>query len=163
MTRFLTRVKKLSQFLLILFYSSQKLESIWLDFDWLWLEMCRVNRVIIDSSLTRVCSSLTRVSKFLTQLGFDWLESTRVMTRLITGMYACMYQWWIKSRLESTWVGQSRVESKNVKTRVKLEQTRVKLELIMTRLTRHISSQSQSKSSQIDLSFWLKSNKIKRN
>ena len=48
----------------------------------------------------------------------------------------------------------TRVESrssrvKNFETRVKLEQTRVKLESIMTRLTRHISSQSRVKLTQV--------------
>ena len=70
---------------------SQKSESIWLDFDWLWLEMCQVNRIIIDLSLTWAFRVWLGFQKFLIRLDFARPGSTRVATRLITNIYIYIY------------------------------------------------------------------------
>ena len=53
----------------------------------------------------------------------------------------------VATRVDSGHAKSGRV--KNCRNSTKTEKTRVKLELIMTRSTRHISGQSQSKSSQL--------------
>ena len=88
-----------------IFYSSQIFLSNWLDF-WVTRVNFRVNvtRVLtqydskyvesIESNwleFNSSCSSLTRVSKFLTRLALDSTRVTRVMTRLITDIYIYIY------------------------------------------------------------------------
>ena len=123
-SRYLTRVKWNQEKLTPFFYSSQKKESIWLEFTRIFDSNKKIDLIFLLDPITRVnltrfvhsiwldfdskyvesiesnwlefnssCSSLTRVSKFLTRLALDSTRVTRVMTRLITDIYIYISRW----------------------------------------------------------------------